>query len=103
MGVHAFFPQIHRGVIPDTTAGSCAVPEFRSSRLFTGWMKLTVTRKLGAIVAMTAAAATGSYAPAYMSLTVYPVSLAGTISTDSNAGCPGGVLSQAPFQLKQIG
>jgi len=47
--------------------------------------------------------ADGSYAPAYISLSVDPVSLAGTISTDSNYGCPGGDISQTPFQLTKVG
>ncbi|MBI3214690.1 MAG: hypothetical protein HYZ38_12755 [Mycobacterium sp.] len=45
----------------------------------------------------------GSYAPAYISLAVDPVTLAGTISTDSNYGCPGGDISQTPFQLTKVG
>lgn len=45
----------------------------------------------------------GSYAPAYISLAVDPVTLAGTISTDSNYACPGGDISQVPFQLRAAG
>lgn len=45
----------------------------------------------------------GSYAPAYISLSVDPVTLDGTISADSNYGCPGGQVSETPFQLKQVG
>ncbi|GLP77903.1 hypothetical protein TUM20983_50130 [Mycobacterium antarcticum] len=44
----------------------------------------------------------GSYAPAYISMTLDPVTLAGTITTDSNYGCPGGNVNQEPFQLRQV-
>ena len=44
----------------------------------------------------------GSYAPAYISLTLDPATLAGTITTDSNYDCPGGTITQAPFQLRQV-
>ncbi len=45
----------------------------------------------------------GSYAPAYISLSVDPATLGGIISSDSNYGCPGGDISQTPFQLRKIG
>lgn len=45
----------------------------------------------------------GSYAPAYISLSVDPSTLGGTITTDSNYSCPGGLISRTPFQLKKIG
>jgi len=45
----------------------------------------------------------GSYAPAYISLSVDPVTLNGTVSSDSNYGCPGGHMSLAPFKLRKIG
>ena len=45
----------------------------------------------------------GSYAPAYISLSVDPATLSGTITTDSNYSCPGGLISRTPFQLKKIG
>jgi hypothetical protein len=44
----------------------------------------------------------GSYADAVIYLTVDPVTLAGVISADSNGSCPGGSLSQTPFQLRQV-
>jgi hypothetical protein len=45
----------------------------------------------------------GSYAPAYISLAVNPSTLAGVITTDSNYSCPGGQISQSPFQLHKVG
>lgn len=45
----------------------------------------------------------GSYAPAYISLAVDPVSLNGTITTDSNYSCPGGQVTQQPFTIAKIG
>ena len=45
----------------------------------------------------------GSYAPAYISLSIDPITLDGTVSSDSNYGCPGGVISQSPFKLRKIG
>ena len=44
----------------------------------------------------------GSYAPAYISLAVNPDTLAGVITTDSNYSCPGGQISQSPFQLQKV-
>ncbi|WP_099025595.1 hypothetical protein [Mycolicibacterium palauense] len=62
-----------------------------------GTYNFTVTKPDGVICE------DGSYAPAYISLSVDPVTLAGTISSDSNYGCPGGDISRTPFQLKKIG
>ena len=45
----------------------------------------------------------GSYAPAYISLAVNPDTLAGVITTDSNYSCPGGQITQSPFQLRKVG
>lgn len=45
----------------------------------------------------------GSYAPAFITISLDPVTLRGTVATDSNYGCPGGQLSQEPFQLHKIG
>lgn len=47
--------------------------------------------------------ADGSYAPAYISLAVDPVTLNGTITNDSNYSCPGGQITQNPFALRKIG
>ena len=55
-----------------------------------------ITKPDGAICA------DGSYAPAYISLNLDPATLAGTITTDSNYDCPGGTITQAPFQLHQV-
>jgi len=45
----------------------------------------------------------GSYAPAYISLSIDPVTLGGTISSDSNYDCPGGDITTSPFQLRKVG
>jgi hypothetical protein len=45
----------------------------------------------------------GSYAPAYISLAVDPVTLGGVITLDSNYDCPGGTITRTPFQLRKIG
>jgi hypothetical protein len=47
--------------------------------------------------------ADGHYEPAVVSMSVDPVSLAGVITSDSNYGCAGGAISQAPFQLQKVG
>jgi hypothetical protein len=44
----------------------------------------------------------GNYAPATMGFSVDPVTLDGTMSSDSNEGCPGGLVSQMPFNLAKI-
>jgi hypothetical protein len=45
----------------------------------------------------------GSYAPAYISLSVDPGTLNGAVSTDSNGECPGGQITRAPFQIRKVG
>ncbi|KQY08321.1 hypothetical protein ASD37_10450 [Mycobacterium sp. Root135] len=64
--------------------------------LLDGKWNFKITKPDGAICA------DGSYAPAYISLTLDPATLAGTITTDSNYDCPGGTITQAPFQLHQV-
>ncbi len=44
----------------------------------------------------------GNYAPATMDVSIDPVTLAGTMSDDSNQGCPGGVITQTPFSLTKV-
>ncbi|MCV7355228.1 hypothetical protein H7K04_07250 [Mycolicibacterium fluoranthenivorans] len=44
----------------------------------------------------------GSYQPAVISISVDPATLGGVVSADSNGACPGGILSQTPFQLRQV-
>ena len=65
--------------------------------LVDGMWNFKITKPDGAICS------DGSYAPAFISLALDPVTLAGTITTDSNYDCPGGTLSQAPFQLHRVG
>lgn len=45
----------------------------------------------------------GSYAPAFITISVDPITLQGTVASDSNYGCPGGHIDQQPFQLRKIG
>ena len=45
----------------------------------------------------------GHYRPAVMSMSIDPVTLGGVLSSDSNFGCAGGILTQSPFQLRKVG
>ena len=45
----------------------------------------------------------GHYEPAVVSMSVYPATLAGVVSSDSNYGCAGGIVTQSPFQLQKVG
>ena len=65
--------------------------------LTNGRWNFTVTKPDGVICT------DGRYEPAVISLSVDPVTLAGVVSADSNYGCPGGNLSQSPFQLRKVG
>ena len=62
-----------------------------------GRWNFTVTKPDGVICT------DGRYEPAVISLSIDPVTLAGVVSADSNYGCPGGILSQTPFQLLKVG
>lgn len=44
----------------------------------------------------------GHYEPAVVSMSVDPSTLAGVVSSDSNYGCAGGIVTQSPFQLQKI-
>ncbi len=65
--------------------------------LTNGRWNFTVTKPDGVICA------DGRFEPAFISLSVDPVTLGGVISADSNYGCPGGIISQTPFQLQRVG
>lgn len=45
----------------------------------------------------------GHYEPAVVSVSVDPTTLGGVLSSDSNYGCAGGIVTQTPFQLKKLG
>jgi hypothetical protein len=45
----------------------------------------------------------GSYAPVRIAYSVDAATLTGTVTADSNGDCPGGQITQAPFQLSKIG
>ncbi|MGE2722618.1 hypothetical protein [Mycolicibacterium celeriflavum] len=44
----------------------------------------------------------GHYEPAVVSIAVDPTTLGGVLSSDSNYGCAGGIVTQTPFQLKKL-
>ena len=67
------------------------------AKLNNGRWDFTITKPDGVICT------DGHYEPAYISLSIDPVTLGGTITTDSNYGCPGGDITQAPFQLRKLG
>lgn len=45
----------------------------------------------------------GHYEPAVVSMSVDPVTLSGVVSSDSNYGCAGGIVTRSPFQLQKVG
>ncbi len=45
----------------------------------------------------------GHYERAVVSISVDPATLGGVLSSDSNYGCAGGILTQSPFQLQKVG
>lgn len=45
----------------------------------------------------------GHYEPAVVSMSVDPATLVGVVSSDSNFGCAGGIVTQSPFQLQKVG
>ena len=45
----------------------------------------------------------GSYAPVVIDYSVDAATLMGVLTADSNGGCPGGQVTQAPFQLRKVG
>lgn len=45
----------------------------------------------------------GSYAPVRIAYSVDAATMTGTITADSNGDCPGGQITQTPFQLIKVG
>ena len=45
----------------------------------------------------------GSYAAVRIAYSVNAATMTGTITADSNGDCPGGQITQAPFQLVKVG
>lgn len=45
----------------------------------------------------------GRYEPAVVSMSLDPTTLSGVVSSDSNYGCAGGVVTRSPFQLRKVG
>lgn len=61
-----------------------------------GLLSFTVTKPDGVICP------DGRYEPAFISYVVDPTTLNGLMQADSNFGCPGGIISETPFQLQQV-
>ena len=61
-----------------------------------GRWQFTVTKPDGEVCA------DGSYAPVVMNYSVDAATLAGMLVADSNGNCPGGQVTQAPFQLRKV-
>jgi hypothetical protein len=75
-----------------STVGWTSVATFTNGR----W-NFTVTKPDGIVCD------NGAYAPVRIAYSVDATTLAGTITADSNGDCPGGQITQAPFQLTKIG
>jgi len=65
-------------------------------RYVNGMLTFNVTKPDGAICS------DGRYSPAVISFTIDPATLNGVMAADSNFNCPGGTVSQTPFQLQQL-
>ncbi|MGI9123839.1 MAG: hypothetical protein ACR2JM_03680 [Mycobacterium sp.] len=61
-----------------------------------GRWNFTVTKPDGVVCA------DGNYAPIVIAYSMDAVSLAGTVTADSNGNCPGGQVTTAQFQVKKI-
>jgi hypothetical protein len=44
----------------------------------------------------------GHYEPAVVNMSIDPTTLSGVLTSDSNYGCAGGIVTQSPFQLQKI-
>lgn len=80
------------------TADIASIKGWRSvAKLVDGRWDFAITKPDGAICA------DGRYEPAYILMSIDPVTLDGVITNDSNYGCPGGTVTQEPFRLVQVG
>jgi hypothetical protein len=61
-----------------------------------GRWNFTVTKPDGIVCA------DGSYAPVSILYSIDAATLSGILTTDSNGECPGGQITQAPFQLRKV-
>ncbi|EHB55724.1 hypothetical protein MycrhDRAFT_2918 [Mycolicibacterium rhodesiae JS60] len=75
-----------------STVGWTSVATFTDGR----W-NFTVTKPDGIVCD------NGSYAPVRIAYSVDAATMTGTITADSNGDCPGGQITQAPFQLTRVG
>ncbi|WP_325096536.1 hypothetical protein [Mycolicibacterium vinylchloridicum] len=75
-----------------STVGWTSVATFTDGR----W-NFTVTKPDGIVCD------NGSYAPVRIAYSVDAATMTGTITADSNGDCPGGQITQAPFQLTKVG
>lgn len=75
-----------------STVGWTSVATFTDGR----W-NFTVTKPDGVVCD------DGSYAPVRIAYSVNAATMTGTVTADSNGDCPGGQITQAPFQLIKVG
>ncbi len=85
-------------VVNGCTANLTSTVGWTSVATFTdGKWNFTVTKPDGVVCD------NGSYAPVRIAYSVDAATMTGTITADSNGDCPGGQITQAPFQLTKVG
>lgn len=85
-------------VVNGCTANLTSTVGWTSVATFTdGKWNFTVTKPDGIVCD------NGSYAPVRIAYSVNAATMNGTITADSNGDCPGGQITQAPFQLVKVG
>ncbi|NTY61172.1 hypothetical protein [Mycolicibacterium sphagni] len=85
-------------VVNGCTANLTSTVGWTSVATFTnGKWNFTVTKPDGIVCD------NGSYAPVRIAYSVDAATMTGTITADSNGDCPGGQITQVPFQLTKIG
>ncbi|WP_163696679.1 hypothetical protein [Mycolicibacterium sarraceniae] len=85
-------------VVNGCTANLTSTRGWTSVATFTnGKWNFTVTKPNGIVCD------NGSYAPVRIAYSVDAATMAGTMTADSNGDCPGGQITQVPFQLTKIG
>ncbi|WP_163747137.1 hypothetical protein [Mycolicibacterium helvum] len=85
-------------VVNGCTANLTSTLGWTSVATFTdGRWNFTVTKPDGVVCD------NGSYAAVRIAYSIDAATMAGTITADSNGDCPGGQITQVPFQLTKIG
>lgn len=85
-------------VVNGCTANLTSTVGWTSVATFTdGRWNFTVTKPDGIVCD------NGSYAPVRIAYSIDAATMTGTITADSNGDCPGGQITQAPFQLVKVG